>query len=199
MHRRDEPDPVVDHADRPFRPMQRMVVEAAEQNAVVQVGATAISVPPVHVMGFRQLRRPAAARSGTATVAFCQGDLLRAREQALFAAEIENFATRTHDNRDDAGRGRQFADRFGRDRLVDAVDSRRAELARERVEIGAHDHGRGGSDSRLGAPQRMPAQIRQCVGAQLADGAGLLQVRVGAAAGCRGRRGGGFKSLVQHG
>ncbi|MFF1879395.1 hypothetical protein, partial [Leifsonia sp. NPDC058230] len=82
-----------------------------KQDPVVQVGAAVVVVPPPDVVRFGIGRRVGAAAPGAAAVAFGEGEFLGAGEEAVAAAEVEDFTVGAEDGGDEVGVGGHPPDR----------------------------------------------------------------------------------------
>ena len=79
-------------ADAPPAIVQLHVVETAEQNTAVDVGATLVGMPLIDVVRFAVRRGPVAPDPATAAVSSGQRDPLPRSEEALFTPHVERVA-----------------------------------------------------------------------------------------------------------
>ena len=135
------------HVDLPAVVVHAVVVAAAQQDPVAQVGGPAVGVPPADVMRFGIGRRMRATRPGAPAVPFGQRPPLRGAEQAAGAAQVEDFAVRAEDDGDDAGVGGHPPHGAGADRGGDPVDLRRADPGAQFVQADP-DHARSPAATR---------------------------------------------------
>ena len=69
--------------------MDAVMMVRAQHDAVADVGAAAMTLPPPDVMRLRVRWRPVARRPGATAVTLDQSQLLRGREESGRAAELE--------------------------------------------------------------------------------------------------------------
>jgi hypothetical protein len=139
----DEPGDAVLDGDGPVVVVDAVVVEGAEEDAVVEVGGSALG-PPGDVVGFGEGGWVGAAGPGAAAVAFGEGEFLSAGEEAGAGAEVEDLGWAVQHHRDEVGVGGEAAEGASSDGFVDAVDGGGAETGFEGVVVGADDDGDGG-------------------------------------------------------
>ncbi len=81
--------------------MYPVMVVRAEKNAVLEVGAADITIPPANVMGLGVTGWVWAAGPGAPAVALGESELLGRRVQPFRPTQVEDFAFSVEDHRND--------------------------------------------------------------------------------------------------
>ncbi|MCX6502723.1 MAG: hypothetical protein NT132_10035 [Microbacterium sp.] len=157
--------------------MDAVVAGGAEQDAVVQVGGSGVSVPPAEVVDDGHAGW--GATGGAAAVALCEGEFLGGGEEAFRSAPVEDVAGAAEDAGDDLGVGGEAAGGGDADRGGDTVDGRRPGAGLQVFQGHPDDHGGGGALRDGVAAERVSAQVRERIRPHLRHRAGVLDHRAG--------------------
>ena len=111
----DKPWGAAHDGDAPFFPMDQVMVESAQQDAVVGAGGTSVGVI-FNVVGFAPRSRGGASGEGAAAVSGDNRLSKMRREKARCLPDVQNTALSIQDNRNNVGFTRDPADLVRRNR-----------------------------------------------------------------------------------
>ena len=117
-----------------------MVVVAAEQDAVVQIGGSGVAMPPADVMGLGVPGRVRATGPRAPTIPFRQRAFLPGGEQPVPPPQIEDLTLAAQHNRDQVRVRGQPPCRAGADRAGHPIDLRNPDPGLQGVEADPDQH-----------------------------------------------------------